>query len=93
MENYERLIIELLEDGLTPGLTPRAKYEYLKFLLSIHKLYKATKESLERDLEYFGQDNKRHIQARRTYNILTGVEEFIEDDKLGEMNHLKEQEQ
>lgn len=69
MENYERLILELLGNDLTP----KAKYERLKLLIETHRLYNAAKESLQSDLDYFGQEHKRHIQAKKTYDILIGL--------------------
>lgn len=72
MENYERLTIELLGNR-----TPREKYEYVKWLIKMHELYTKTKLSLEDDMEYFGNTNRRHEQALRTYNILNGTLDYV----------------
>ena len=70
MENYERLIIDLLPSNLTP----KAKYEFLQHLLWTKKVHTAAKEKLEFDLDYFGSENIRYHDAKRTYDILTGLE-------------------
>lgn len=81
MENYERLIIDLLGDELTP----RAKYEYVKMLIASRELYNNTKLSLEEDIEWFGKSNPRHIQAERTYDILTGKSKYEPDSGRGKL--------
>lgn len=68
MENYERLTLDLIGNGLTP----KAKYERAKFLLHIYDNYLKAKETIEHDLEYFGLSHDRHKQAQKIYDILIG---------------------
>lgn len=77
MENYERLTIDLLGSDMTP----KAKYERVKFLLATHKLYNDTKQSLIDDMEYFGNEHQRRKQAERTYGVLTGITVYNHDNK------------
>ena len=77
MQNYERLIIDLLP----ANLTPKAKYEFLQHLLWTKKVHTAAKEKLEFDLDYFGHENIRYHDAKRTYDILTGLESQPEETK------------
>jgi hypothetical protein len=77
MENYERLIIDLLPNELTP----KAKYNHLKHLIEIKRLHTAAKEKLEFDLNWFGLGMDRHKDAKRTYNVLMGIEEQPEETK------------
>lgn len=80
MENYERLTFELLGNGLTP----KAKYELVKQLLAVKALYKATKLSLEHDVDWFGSDSSEYQRALHHLRILNGLIEFEPDHDLKE---------
>lgn len=77
MQNYERLIIDLLP----ANLTPKAKYEFLQHLIWTKKVHTAAKEKLEFDLDYFDPGSARFSDAQTTYNVLTGLAEQPEETK------------
>jgi len=77
MQNYERLIIDLLP----ANLTPKAKYEFLQHLLWTKKVHTAAKEKLEYDLNWFGPGNVRYMDAKNNYDILMGASEQPEETK------------
>jgi len=69
MQNYERLTLELIGEGLTP----KARYERMQFLLHVYKNFLRVKETIEFDLEMLGFDNQeKHLYAEKIYNILIG---------------------
>jgi|SRR5690242_2310644 len=74
MQNYEWLIL----DQIGPDLTPKAKYERLRYLLEIERLYKKAKDNLESSIDWFGKENPRYKDAKETYDILTGQDEQSE---------------
>lgn len=78
MQNYEWLIL----DQLGSDLTPKAKYERLRYLLEIERLYKKAKENLESSIDWFGKENPRYKDAKETYDILTGVDDQQEETKV-----------
>lgn len=68
MQNYERLIMEKLGDGLTP----KAKYERLEFLLGAYDRLQKAKQQLQSNVEWFGMSNPRHGDAQEILDILNG---------------------
>lgn len=77
MQNYERLIVDLLP----ANLTPKAKYEFLQHLLWTKTLHTAAKEKLEFDLNWFGKASSNYQNALTTYNVLMGIQEQPEETK------------
>jgi hypothetical protein len=77
MESYQRLISELLGDDLTP----KAQYEKLRYLIEIERLYKAAKENLESNIDWFGDGSQAYKYSKETYDILTGQNEQPEETK------------
>ena len=72
MENYERLIIDLLP----ANFTPKAKYEFIKHLLEVKELHVKARNHLSASLEWFGKTSSRHKDAKITLDILMGIAEF-----------------
>jgi len=69
MENYEKLTLDLIGEGLTP----KARYERMQFLLNVYKNFIRAKETLEFDLDVLGFENQeKHQEAEKIYNILIG---------------------
>lgn len=69
MENYEKLTLDLIGEGLTP----KARYERIQFLLNVYKNFIRAKETLEFDLDVLGFENQeKHQEAEKIYNILIG---------------------
>ena len=68
MQNYERLTLDLIGEGLTP----KARYEQMKFLLNVYNCYKRAKNQLEDDIHWYGSDHWAHKQSQKIYDILTG---------------------
>lgn len=77
MENYERLIIDLLP----ANLTPKAKYEFLEHLLWTKRVHTAAKEKLEYDLNWFGTGNVMWKNAKENYDILMGAVDQPEETR------------
>ncbi len=82
MQNYEWLIL----DQIGSDLTPKAKYERLRYLLEIERLYKAAKENLESNIDWFGDGSQAHKYSKETYNILIGQSETKNDSLFELMN-------